>query len=492
MVTRRDSSPGTPPSDETTTTRTAKIVATLGPATDSEDSIRALVEAGVNVFRLNASHGSAEEHVRRIARVRSITEELGTEAAVMLDLQGPKIRLGTFAGGVVELVDGSSFTITTETVEGNAEHCSISYPQFADEVEPDDRVLVADGTVELRVVSASGKDVLCRVVQGGIVGDRKGVNLPGVHVKTPALTKKDMADLRFGIEAGIDLVALSFVRKRDDVLRLRLFLEENDAQLPIIAKIEKPEAWENIGQILEESDGVMVARGDLGVEVALEQVPHIQKAIIEKAREAGKFVITATQMLESMVESPTPTRAEVSDVANAIYDGTDAVMLSAETSTGRHPIAAARMMVKVTEEAERSGLRRGYRELALSSNPTSTDVVADAAYHAAQVADPAAIVVLTGSGYTARLMAKYRPPVPIYAFTTSLAVARQLQIIYGVWPIVVPKLDSTDEVFREIDELLLGQGRLKLRDRVIVLAGLPAGRMGPANVMKLHRIGEMR
>jgi len=259
-----------------------------------------------------------------------------------------------------------------------------------------------------------------------------------------------------------------------------------------VAKIEKPEAWDNISEILAESDGVMVARGDLGVEVALERVPHIQKSIIERGRRAGKFVITATQMLESMIHSPTPTRAEVSDVANAIYDGTDAVMLSAETSTGDYPVAAARMMNRVAREAERSLVRRGFLRLPLGEDPSSADVIADAAFHAAETATPDAIVVLTGSGRTARLMAKHRPPVPIYAFTTSVSVERQLQIVYGVRPILVPKLNSTDAVFLEVDELLTQQERLRDGDTVIVLAGLPTARMGPVNVMKLHQVGETR
>jgi len=469
-----------------------KIVATLGPATDSETSIHKLAEAGVDVFRCNASHGTHAEHGRRIKRVRAVSRELGTQAAVLLDLQGPKIRLGHFDNGGCELTDGDIFTITTDGVTGNSERASIDYASFVEEVRPDDRILIADGTVVLRVLSTSGSEVRCRVIDGGFVGDRKGVNLPGVHLSTPSLTEKDLSDLNFGIESGIDLIALSFVRTAEDVRRLRQHLARRQADLPVIAKIEKPEAWDNISEILSESDGVMVARGDLGVEMALERVPYIQKSIIDRARKAGKFVITATQMLESMVHSPTPTRAEVSDVANAIYDGTDAVMLSAETSTGSYAVEAARMMTRIVLEAEKSTLRRGFLKLPLGEDPSSADVVVDAAFHAAQTATPAAIVVLTGSGHTARLMAKHRPPVPIYAFTTSESVLRRLQVIFGVRPILVPKLDSTDAVFREVDELLLAQDRLHKNDNVIVLAGLPTSRMGPVNIMKLHRVGETR
>ena len=296
-----------------------------------------LFEAGVNVFRLNVSHGTQEDHARRIQAVRRISSETGLHVGILLDLQGPKIRLGTFQNGGCALEDGSLFTLTTQPVEGTSEIASTSYPEFARDVKPGNRVLLADGALELDVLSTDGIAVRCRVVRGGWISDRKGINLPGVAVSTPSLSKKDVADAHFGVEQGVDFFALSFVRTGKDVLRLRHLLEEADATQPIVAKIEKPEAWQNLDSILEESDGIMVARGDLGVEMALEKVPIIQKAIIERSRYYGRFVITATQMLESMVEHPLPTRAEVSDIANAIYDGTSAVMLSAETSTGKYP-----------------------------------------------------------------------------------------------------------------------------------------------------------
>ncbi len=468
-----------------------KIIATLGPASDSDEIVRQMIQAGVDVFRLNASHGAQAEHALRIQRVRRLAVELGKNPGIMLDLQGPKIRLGLFEGGGCVLRPGDLFTLTTETVQGTATRASISYPNFPHDVKPGDRILLADGSVELTVLDTDGVSVRCRVLTGGFVGDRKGVNLPGVHVSTPALANKDMSDLRFGLQAGVDLVALSFVRKRDDMLRLRLFLEEHDAKVPIIAKIEKPEAWENFDQILEESDGVMVARGDLGVEMALEKVPCIQKSIIERARRRGKFVITATQMLESMINSPFPTRAEVSDVANAIYDGTDAVMLSAETSTGHYPIQAVRMMARVAEEAEAATRLRGFQPLTCDFTQTP-EIVADVANRAANIARPAAIVALSASGFTARLVARYRPPVPIFVFTPSERVVRQLSVVYGVQPIVVTKLESSDAVLAEIDQLLQQKARLQLNDRVIILAGLPMGKMGPTNVMKLHRVGELR
>jgi pyruvate kinase len=471
--------------------RNTKIVATLGPASDSGHTVRALLEVGVDVFRLNASHGSQSEHGDRIRKVRSIAAELGTEAGILLDLQGPKIRLGRFEGGGAVLRQGDWFTLTTEEVLGTSERATVSYSRLPEDVRPNDRILLADGAVELRVAGADGAAVRCQVVSGGAVGDRKGVNLPGVAIQTPSLTKKDMSDLRFGIDAGVDMVALSFVRRREDLLRLRLFLEELETNLPVVAKIEKPEAWQNFEEILEESDGVMVARGDLGVEVALERVPFIQKAIIERSRNRGRFVITATQMLESMTESPVPTRAEVSDVANAIYDGTDAVMLSAETSVGRYPVEAARWMARIVAETDTLTGRRGFQQMPHTAAPASPEIVADAAYRAASIAQPAAIVVLTASGNTARLVARYRPPVPIFAFTRSERVVRQLSVVYGVRAAEAPLLRSTDSVLAGIDSLLQDGRGLKPGDPVILIAGLPIERMGPANIMMLHRVGEI-
>jgi pyruvate kinase len=471
--------------------RNTKIVATLGPASDSEETIRALIEAGVDVFRLNASHGSQAEHGERIRKVRATTKALGVEVGILLDLQGPKIRLGKFQSGGAVLREGDWFTLTTEEVLGNAERASVSYARLAEEVRPNDRILLADGAVELQVVDSGGTAIRCRVVRGGAIADRKGVNLPGVAIQAPALTKKDMADLRFGIEAGVDMIALSFVRRREDVVRLRLFLEEAEAELPVIAKIEKPEGWQNFDEILEESDGVMVARGDLGVEMALERVPFIQKAIIERARRRGRFVITATQMLESMVDSAVPTRAEVSDVANAIYDGTDAVMLSAETSAGRYPVEAARWMARIAEETDSRLKGRGFQPLPHPERPTPPEIVADAASRAAEIAQPAAIVVLTASGHTARLVARCRPPVPILAFTRSGRVVRQLSVVYGVRALEAPPLESTDSVLAALDGLLQTGGGLQDGQTVILLAGLPIERMSPANIMMLHRVGEL-
>lgn len=470
-----------------------KIVATLGPATDSPEQIRKLIEAGVDVFRLNASHGNQEDHGNRIRWVRQVSEEMGVHIGVLLDLQGPKIRLGTFVNGGCRLETGERFSLTVQAVDGTCERASTTYKDFVRDLKSGNRILLADGAVELRSIDKTDTDVVCEVVRGGPIFDRQGINLPGAEISAASLSKKDISDLRFGLEAGVDMVALSFVRKRDDVLRLRVYLEEADAHVSIISKIEKPEAWTNLDAILDESDGVMVARGDLGVEMALERVPFVQKSIIERAREHGKFVITATQMLESMINSAVPTRAEVSDVANAIYDGTDAVMLSAETSKGKYPIETSAMMARIAIESENSLRHQGFRELARRdrSTPSYAETMADVAYRCASLQGAVAIVVFTASGSSARLVSKYRPPVPIYAFTHSAAVARQLSVIYGIMPMLVPNPVDTDEMVKVIDQMLLGQGLVKPRDNVVFVAGQPIGHPGTTNFVKLHRMGEL-
>ena len=467
-----------------------KIVATLGPASDKPEILRRLLEAGVDVIRLNASNGSREEHAARIRRVRELSAQGGRNVAILLDLQGPKIRLGRFAGGQCQLEAGARFTITTEPLVGTPERASTGYPGFARDVKAGDRVLLADGAVELRALDSDGTAVRFEVVSGGPIGDHKGINLPGVHVSSPSLTEKDLEDLRFGLEQGVDLVALSFVRTAEDIRELRRRIGDRAPRPPIVAKIEKPEAWDNIDSILDEADGVMVARGDLGVETALERVPSIQKSIVRRARRRTKFSIIATQMLESMVASPAPTRAEVSDVANAIYDGADAVMLSAETSVGRHPVEAVRFMERIATEAERALRARGFQEPPRPADPTHAEIVADAAYHAARAAQAAAIVVFTASGSSARLISRYRPADAIYAVTPSLLVARQLAVQFGVTPILAPDVASTDEMLVLSDRLLVERGYLSPGSTVIFVAGQPVGRPGTTNLMKVHRIGD--
>jgi pyruvate kinase len=350
-----------------------------------------------------------------------------------------------------------------------------------------DRILLADGSIELRAIESDGVAVRCEVLNDGPVSDHKGINLPGVQVSIPSLTEKDLSDLEFALREKVDMIALSFVRSASDVAALRKRIGSSGTQ--IVAKIEKPDGWENIEPVLDESDGVMVARGDLGVELGLERVPRVQKSIIRRARRKGRFVITATQMLESMIEHPTPTRAEVSDVANAIYDGTDAVMLSAETSAGKYPIEAVKFMARIANEAEASIRTRGYQDPPRPADPSNAEIVADAAYHAARDAKVSAIVVFTASGSSARLVARYRPPVAIYAITPSEQVARQLTVQYAVTPLLAPHVTSTDELLAQMDRILIDRGYLQSGEPVVFMAGQPVGRPGTTNLMKLHRVG---
>jgi pyruvate kinase len=412
--------------------------------------------------------------------------------AILLDLQGPKIRLGKFEGGGCVLETGATFTITVKNTLGNGQHASTDYGDFGKDVKCGDSVLLADGRVRLEAIESDGVSVRCRVLSGGPVGDRKGINLPGVKVTAPSLTEKDLVDLAFGLEAGVDVVALSFVREAKDVESLHNVLRDKAARTPIISKIEKQEAWEHLDAILVESDGIMVARGDLGVELAPEKVPYVQKAIIERARERGKIVITATQMLESMIENPSPSRAEVSDVANAIYDGTDAVMLSGETSVGKYPVEAAKMMARIVLEVESNRRFYAYKDLPLDDFSSYPEIVAAGAYQAAGTARVAAIAAFTRSGASARLISRLRPSVPIYAFTSSRAVARELLLSYGVYPLLTNTADSTDQMLAFVEHALLERGRLKVGDGVVIVAGQPVGQSGSTNLLKLHRLGERR
>src|SRR6202167_2814084 len=463
----------------------AKIVATLGPATEAPGTVRALIRAGAQIIRLNASHGPWQQHAARIRTIREAETATGTPVGILLDLQGPKIRLGRFAEGKCILRTGAQFTITTAEVPGDETCASTTYSGFADDVKPGDRVLLNDGCVTLRALSNDGTAVRFDVVTGGPIGDQKGINLPGVRVSAPTMSQKDLEDLRGGLSAGVDYVALSFVRNADDVLALR---ERMGAlRVPIIAKIEKPEAVHDIDAILDVANGIMVARGDLGVEMSLEMVPPIQKRLIRKARRRNRFVITATQMLESMIENPNPTRAEVSDVANAVYDGSDAVMLSAETSVGKHPVAAVEYMVKIAEEVER-GLRRRRCAGPVAISTDDSEIVGDAAFHAAKSAGVEAIVVFTASGYSARLISRFRPLFRIIAMTGSLDTVHRLTENYGVTPVLVPDVTSTDEMIGQMDTLLVSRELLYPGNRVVFVAGTPVGRAGSTNLMKLHTV----
>ncbi len=468
-----------------------KIVATLGPASDAPETLKSLIVAGVDVFRLNASHGEWQDHARRIDAVRKVAAEMGRHIGILLDLQGPKIRLGKFANGGCTLQAGSHFTITTKEVVGDCERASTGYSGLANDVKTGDRVLLADGSIELRALRSDGLEVLFEVIIGGPVSDRKGINLPGVSVSAPSVTDADERNLRAGLAAGVDMIAQSFVRSAADVRHLRSLMGEQNPTVPIIAKIEKPEAYADLPKILEVADGVMVARGDLGVEASLERVPPMQKSIIRRARRAGVFIITATQMLESMIENPTPTRAEVSDVANAIYDGTDAVMLSAETSVGAYPVETVAYMDRVATEAERSINKKGFQDPQPIPEPTVAQVMATSAYHAARSAKATAIVVFTRTGRSARLISRYRPPVPIFAVTPSEQAARVLSVCYGVFPVILPEVASTDEMLAQMDSALIQRGLCRRGELVVFVAGQPVGCAGTTNILKLHNVGEI-
>ncbi len=471
--------------------RNTKIVATIGPASRSAEMLRALLRAGVDVFRINASHGVYGEHAGVIHLIREIAADCGATAGILLDLQGPKIRLGKFEGGEATLETGARFSITVEDVIGNAELAPTSYKALARDVTAGDRVLLADGCVELRALATNGVSVDFRVVSGGVIRDKQGINLPGVRVSIPSMTEKDCADLEFGLAQNVDMVALSFVRTGEDVAGLKRRLKDRGRRIPVIAKIEKPDALDNLEEILTESDGVMVARGDLGVEMTLARVPGAQKTIIERARMRGKFVITATQMLESMVTRSTPTRAEVTDVANAIFDGTDAVMLSAETASGQYPREAVSMMATIAVEAEAYQKERHFPEPPQVINPTHAQIITEAAYHAGLSASVKALLAFTTSGETARLIARFRPHVPIFAFCETEAVARELAVIYGVHPVAPVSVDSIEEMLRVCDMKLLGEAWSRIGDSVILVAGAPFGMSGSANLIKLHHVGQV-
>jgi pyruvate kinase len=467
--------------------RKTKIVCTIGPASCTEERLEALILAGMDTARLNFSHGIHEQHGQVIRAVRSIAARLGRSVAILQDLCGPKIRTGALQGGTaVNLVAGSEITVTTQPAKGNASLIATSYTHLPSDVHPGDRILLADGLMELQVLATEATSVHCRVVHGGLLGEHKGMNLPGVHLSAPAITEKDIADLDFGLAQGVDYVAVSFVRRAEDLRQLRRLLQERGTQVPVIAKIEKPEAVRNLDDILETCEGVMVARGDLGVEVSPEKVPVLQKQIIEAANRHGVLVITATQMLESMIGNPRPTRAEASDVANAILDGTDAVMLSGETSIGQYPVEAVQMMARIALEAEASG--RGCPAVA-HVRREYPHAIAHAACSIAGDLELKAICAFTQSGYTARLVSKERPAVPILAFTHSRHVYDMLSLYWGVMPLLVDVIEDSDDVFRCVESELKARGMAATGDSVVILGGIPLAEKGPTNFLKIQRIG---
>ncbi|GHC56004.1 pyruvate kinase [Streptomyces cinnamoneus] len=471
--------------------RRAKIVCTLGPATDSYEQIKALVEAGMDVARFNLSHGTYDEHEARYQRVRKAAEETGRNIGVLADLQGPKIRLGRFREGPVLLERGDEFTITVEETEGDRHGCGTTYDGLAADVARGERILVDDGRVTLEVVEVDGPRVKTIVLEGGMVSDHKGLNLPGVAVSVPALSEKDVEDLRWAIDTGADIIALSFVRSGRDIEDVHRVMDQEGRRLPVIAKIEKPQAVQNLDGIVAAFDGIMVARGDLGVEMPLETVPIVQKRAIKLAKRNAKPVIVATQMLDSMIDASRPTRAEASDVANAVIDGTDAVMLSGETSVGKYPVETVRTMGRIVTAAEEDVLAKGLPPLTEHSKPrTQGGSVARAAAEMGDFLGAKFLVAFTQSGDTVRRLSRYRSPIPLLAFTPEPATRSQLNLTWGVETFLGPMVQTTDEMVEQVDEHLLRIGRCRKGDMVIITAGSPPGTPGTTNLVRVHHIGE--
>jgi pyruvate kinase len=468
--------------------RRAKIVCTLGPATSGSEQIRALVDAGMDVARMNLSHGTHEEHAEVYRRVRQASDETGHGVGIFVDLQGPKIRLGRFARGKEVLERGQRFTITTRDVPGDAECASTTYDGLPGDVAPGDQVLIDDGKVRLKVVDVDATSVHTEVVVGGPVSDHKGINLPGVAVSVPAMSEKDVEDLRWALHLTVDYIALSFVRSAKDVEDVREVMRQEGVLLPVIAKIEKPQAIENLDEVIDAFDAFMVARGDLGVECPLEDVPVLQKRVIDRARRNAKPVIVATQMLESMISSPAPTRAEASDVANAVLDGADAVMLSGETSVGKYPIETVETMSRIitaTEAVELPSMAaRDWRPI------TRGGVIAKAAAEVAESIGAKYLVAFTQSGDSARRLARYRSTIPVLAFTPEDQVRSQLSMTWGVETFRTSPVEHTDEMVRQVDDQLLRIGRVQEGDLVVIIAGSPPGIPGSTNALRIHRMGD--
>jgi pyruvate kinase len=468
-------------------TRRAKIVCTLGPATSTAEQVRALVDAGMDVARLNFSHGTRDDHERTYQLVREASDHSGRGVGVLADLQGPKIRLGKFAGGSVVWQLGDRISITTEPILGGPDRVSTTYSMLAADVRPGDRLLVDDGNIALVVISVGRTDVCCDVIEGGVVSDHKGLSLPGVAVSVPALSDKDAEDLRFALGLRVDLVALSFVRSPRDLVPVQAVMDELGARVPVIAKLEKPQAVENLAGIVEAFDAVMVARGDLGVELPLEQVPLVQKRAVQVARECAKPVIVATQMLESMIEHSRPTRAEASDVANAVLDGADALMLSGETSVGRYPVQAVTTMARIIHTVEQGS--PGVPSLHRSPTEQGS-ALARAATEVGEVLGAKALVAFTQTGSIARRLARHHPAIPLLAFTPEPSVRSQLALTWGVETFITPTVQHTDEMVRQVDTAMLENGRGMRGDVVVIVAGSPPSTPGATNLIRVHRLGD--
>ncbi|NKX56015.1 pyruvate kinase [Arthrobacter mobilis] len=469
--------------------RRAKIVATFGPAIASYEMTLAVLRAGVDVARLNMSHGDHGMHQETYENVRKAAAELGRPVGIFADLQGPKIRLGRFADGPQELAAGDRFTITVEDVPGTREVCSTTYKGLPGDVKPGDRLLIDDGKVALRAVAVDEVSVVTEVMVGGTVSNNKGINLPGAAVNVPALSGKDEADLRWALAAGVDMVALSFVRNAADVKRVHEIMDEAGRRIPVIAKIEKPQAVESLSDIIDAFDAIMVARGDLGVELPLEEVPVVQKRAIELARRWAKPVIVATQVLESMIENPRPTRAEASDCANAVLDGADAVMLSGETSIGAYPLETVETMARIIESTEQHGLER---VPPLGSRPhTRGGAITRAAVEIADQLDARYICTFTQSGDSARRLSRLRPVRPMFAFTPLASTRNFMALIWGIQPILVDFASHTDQMTAQVDKVLFDAGLVEIDDLVVIAAGSPPGVVGSTNMVKVHRVGDL-
>lgn len=469
--------------------RRAKIVCTIGPATDSPEQLQALVDAGMDVARINRSHGNAEEHAAVISRVRKASATSGRAIAVLVDLQGPKIRLETFRDGPQELAIGDTFTITTRDVPGTKELVGTTFKGLPGDCAPGDRLLIDDGNVAVRVVEVTDTDVVTRVEVPGTVSDHKGLNLPGVAVSVPALSEKDKEDLRWGIEMDADFIALSFVRSAEDIKDVHEIMDEMGKRIPVIAKIEKPQAVEALEEIIEAFDGIMVARGDLGVEMPLEAVPLVQKRAIELARIAAKPVIVATQVMDSMIKNPRPTRAEASDCANAILDGADAVMLSGETSVGAFPIETVRTMAAIIESTEENG---GERIASIPGYFASdrAGVICEAAARIAEHMDARYLVTFTQSGTSARLLSRMRRPIPMLAFTPLESTRRRLALSWGVHTYRVPEVQHTDDMVWQLDQVVQSSRLADIGQQLVIVAGMPPGIAGSSNMLRIHEVGD--
>ncbi|MGG7463394.1 MULTISPECIES: pyruvate kinase [unclassified Plantibacter] len=469
--------------------RRAKIVATLGPAVSTYENIRAIIDAGVDVTRMNLSHGSYDVHEAIYANVRKATEDSGRAVAVLVDLQGPKIRLGKFEGGPYDLAEGDIFKITTEDILGTKELSSTTFKGLPNDVKAGDFLLIDDGKVKVKVLETDGTVVTTEVIVAGPVSNNKGINLPGVAVNVPALSEKDEADLRWGLRLGADLIALSFVRDASDIVRVHEIMAEEGRKVPVIAKIEKPQAVDNLEEIVEAFDAIMVARGDLGVELPLEAVPIVQKRAVELARRMAKPVIVATQMLESMIQNPIPTRAETSDVANAVLDGADAVMLSGETSVGLFPVITVQTMARIVESTEEHGLDR---VAPLGTKPrTQGGAITLAAVEVADFVGAKFLCVFTESGESVRRMARLRNRIPILAFTPDPAIRRRMALNWGVESFVVERVTHTDQMVAQVDEVLVATGKAQVGEKVIIISGSPPGIPGTTNDIRVHKVGDV-